>query len=64
MKNQIATLKKVSSSRGVSTLKCYFRLGLPSFACSQYSKQDPLICGNKTDCIQGLVDQVLQPICL
>lgn len=54
MKNKVATLKKIEVQKGVSTLKCYFRLGFPYFVSSQYSKQDPLICGNKTDCIQVL----------
>lgn len=46
--------KKDQSSKAISTLKCSFRLGFFYFISGQYSKQDPLICGNRTDCIQVL----------
>lgn len=46
--------KKDWSSKGVSTLKGYLRLEFPYFVSGQYSKQDALICGNETDCIQVL----------
>lgn len=56
--------KKDWSSKSASTLKCCGRSGFPYFVASQYSKQDPLICGKQIRLYSGFVDQVLQPICL